>query len=65
MHFLTHEPRQESRSRIKRLRGKQSADYRLRIGRLRVFYTVEAAEVFVLRIMGKEQTAAFYRKEDP
>jgi mRNA-degrading endonuclease RelE of RelBE toxin-antitoxin system len=63
-HFLAHEPRKESRSRIKRLRGRQAADYRLRIGRLRVFYSVEAVDVLVLRVMNREQTAGSCRKEE-
>ena len=64
---LTREPEKVSRSRIKRLRGRQPADYRLRVGDFRVFYMVDADEstVLVLRILHKERTAAFYRKEEP
>jgi mRNA-degrading endonuclease RelE of RelBE toxin-antitoxin system len=47
------EPEKVSRARIKKLRGEQAADYRLRVGDFRVFYTVDADEltVFVLRIL--------------
>ena len=64
---LTAEPEKVSRSRIKRLRGKQPADYRLRVRDCRVFYTVnvEDATVVVLRILHKRETREFYRKEEP
>lgn len=64
---LTVEPEKVSRSRIKRLRGKQPADYRLRVRDYRVFYTVnvEDGTVVVLRILHKTATREFYRKEEP
>ena len=37
---LRHEPRKESKSRIKRLRGLARPQYRLRVGEIRVFYDV-------------------------
>jgi mRNA interferase RelE/StbE len=37
---LENAPKQESRSRIKRLRGLRQPQYRLRVDRLRVFYDV-------------------------
>jgi mRNA-degrading endonuclease RelE of RelBE toxin-antitoxin system len=63
--LLTHEPTKESKSRIKRLRGKQVADYRLRLGDFRVFYTVDEYDrrVDVLRVLHKKQTAEFYEEE--
>lgn len=62
--FLTHEPTRESKSRIKRLRGVQKADYRLRLGDYRVFYSADSADsrVDVLRVMHKNQTAEFYEE---
>ena len=62
--FLTHEPTRESKSRIKRLRGVQKADYRLRLGDYRVFYSVDASRcrVDVLRVLHKDQTAEFYEE---
>jgi len=41
---LEHEPKKESRSRIKRLRGLRQPQYRLRVGEMRVFYDVNDAE---------------------
>ena len=41
---LENAPRQESKSRIKRLRGLRQPQYRLRVDRLRVFYDVSDEE---------------------
>jgi mRNA-degrading endonuclease RelE of RelBE toxin-antitoxin system len=60
---LRYEPARVSRSRIKRLRGSQPADYRLRVGAYRVFYRIAEDEVHVLRVMHKEKTRAFYEEE--
>ncbi len=62
--YLQHEPAKESRSRIKRLQGIDDPDYRLRVGAYRIFYTVveDAQTVTVLRVMHKEQTAAYYEE---
>lgn len=51
---LSHEPEKESKSRIKRLRGFRVPAYRLRIGDLRVYYTVEARTVTVHGVAPKE-----------
>lgn len=63
-HFLTHQPARTSRSRIKRLRGIKNPDYRLRVGDLRVFYSIDEASgvVEVLRVMSKDETAAYYKE---
>ena len=60
---LRHEPERPSRSRIKRLRGREDATYRLRVGDFRVFYDVRDGVVDVITVLHKDQTAAFYRKE--
>ena len=62
---LRFEPARVSRSRIKRLRPPQPADYRLRVGAYRVFYRIAGDEVQVLRVMHKGQTREFYREEQP
>jgi len=62
---LRHEPERLSRSRIKRLRGGNSATYRLRVGDYRVFYDVAEAEVVVIAVLHKRETAEFYREEAP
>jgi mRNA interferase RelE/StbE len=38
--FLSHEPEKVSKSRIKRLRGFAVPAYRLRLGELRIYYSV-------------------------
>jgi mRNA interferase RelE/StbE len=60
---LRHEPDRVSRSRIKRLRGRNAAAYRLRVGDFRVFYDVAEAEVVVIAVFHKRDTTAFYREE--
>jgi addiction module RelE/StbE family toxin len=64
---LSSEPRKTSRTRIKRLRGRQEADHRLRVGDFRVFYTIDEIEltVFVLRILHKDRTVEFYKEDSP
>jgi mRNA interferase RelE/StbE len=62
--YLIREPQKESKSRIKRLRGVKEADYRLRVGAYRVFYSVRESErqVDVLRIMHKDETREYYEE---
>ena len=64
---LTVSPSLASKSTIKKLRGKQKADYRLRVDDYRVFYNVDEREkcVFVLRVMHKDQTKDFYKEVSP
>lgn len=64
---LTTNPTVLSRSRIKKLKGKQKADYRLRVEDFRVFYNVNEQEkrVFVLRVLHKDKTKYFYREVLP
>jgi mRNA-degrading endonuclease RelE of RelBE toxin-antitoxin system len=61
---LVHEPDKESKSRIKRLKGIQDPDYRLRVGEYRGFYNIEKAEkrVVILRVMHKDQTYEYYKE---
>lgn len=54
---LRHEPGKASRSRIKRLRGLDRPQYRLRIGDVRVFYDVNKDTVEVLAIVAKSEAA--------
>ena len=55
---LEHQPKRESRSRIKRLRGLRQPQYRLRVDDLRVFYDVndEVNRVEVLGFVNKSDT---------
>jgi mRNA interferase RelE/StbE len=52
---LRHEPRKTSRSRIKRLRGLERPQFRLRAGEVRVFYDISAGTVEVLAIVAKSE----------
>lgn len=60
---LRHEPTRESRSRIKRLRGLERPQYRLRVNEVRVFYDVTEEAVEVLAIVTKEQAEAWLAEE--
>jgi mRNA-degrading endonuclease RelE of RelBE toxin-antitoxin system len=60
--YLRHAPAFESKSRIKRLMGKQKADYRLLIDEFRVFYCIEERTVKILRVLSKDETESFYEK---
>ena len=62
---LRREPDRVSRSRIKRLRGRQTATYRLRVGDYRVFYDIAEDEVVVIAVLHKRETAEFYQQETP
>jgi mRNA-degrading endonuclease RelE of RelBE toxin-antitoxin system len=52
---LRHEPTKVSRSRIKRLKGIDRPQYRLRVGEVRVFYDVTESTVEVLAVIEKSE----------
>lgn len=52
---LRHEPEKMSRSRIKRLRGVDRPQYRLRVGDVRVFYDVSHGTVEILAVVSKSE----------
>ncbi|HXY98645.1 MAG TPA: type II toxin-antitoxin system RelE/ParE family toxin [Stellaceae bacterium] len=58
-HYLRHEPRKVSRSRIKRLRGVSRPHFRLRVGEARVFYDVSGQTVEVLAIIAKSEAESW------
>ncbi len=60
---LRHEPTKPSRSRIKRLRGLDRPQYRLRVNETRVFYDVKEETVQVLAIISKERAEAWLAEE--
>jgi mRNA-degrading endonuclease RelE of RelBE toxin-antitoxin system len=60
---LRHEPAKVSKSRIKRLRGLDRPQYRLRVNEVRVFYDVTETAVEVLAIVTKEQAKAWLAEE--
>src|SRR2546427_12088103 len=60
---LRHEPTKLSKSRIKRLRGLDRPQYRLRVNEVRVFYDVTATAGGGLAIIPKEQAGAWLAGE--
>lgn len=54
---LRHEPAKTSRSHIKRLRGLDRPQYRLRVGGVRVFYDIRDVTVEILGIVAKAEAA--------
>jgi len=59
---LRHDPTKTSRSRIKRLRGLDRPQYRLRVGEARVFYDVSGSTVEILAIVAKSEAQAWLEK---
>jgi mRNA-degrading endonuclease RelE of RelBE toxin-antitoxin system len=59
---LTHEPRKESKSRIKRLREVLHPEYRLRVGEMRVYYDVAENTVTVVSIVPKGRADDWLRQ---
>ena len=56
---LRHEPRRTSKSRIKRLRGLERPQFRLRVDEIRVFYDVTTTTVEILAIITKAEAQAW------
>ena len=52
---LRHQPAKISRSRIKRLRGLERPQYRLRVDEIRIFYDVSGSTVEILAIVAKKE----------
>jgi len=59
---LRHEPTKISRSRIKRLKGLQRPQYRLRAEDMRIFYDVTDDAVEILAIVSKSGAAAWLNR---
>ena len=59
---LRHEPTKLSRSRIKRLKGLEQPQYRLRLDEIRVFYDVSGKRVEILAIVAKTDASAWLAK---
>ena len=60
---LRHEPTKVSRTRIKRLRGLQRPQYRLRVDEVRVFYDVTKTAVEILAIVSKAKAQDWLDKK--
>lgn len=59
---LRHDPTKESRSRIKRLRGINHPQYRLRVDDYRIFYDVDGTTVSVLAVVKKSDAETWLNK---
>ena len=59
---LRHQPTKTSKSRIKRLRGLNRPQYRLRVGDVRVFYDVTETRVEVLAVIMKSDAEAWLKE---
>ncbi|MEW6092653.1 MAG: type II toxin-antitoxin system RelE/ParE family toxin [Chloroflexota bacterium] len=60
---LRYEPEKKSKSRIKRLKGLSSPQYRLRVDEYRVYYDVNDDTVEIIAVILKEQSAAWLERE--
>ncbi len=60
--YLRHAPQRVSKSRLKRLRGLATPQYRLRVGDIRVFYDVTGHCVEVLAIVDKPYTERWLKQ---
>lgn len=60
--ILVTNPTKLGQSRIKRLRGLESPQYRLRVGDCRVFFDVESDRVYVLRILAKTDVDEYLKE---
>ena len=60
---LRYEPTKLSKSRIKRLRGLNRPQYRLRVDEIRVFYDVTEERVEVLAVVSKDEAEAWLERE--
>jgi mRNA-degrading endonuclease RelE of RelBE toxin-antitoxin system len=59
---LRYEPSKVSKSRIKRLRGMNHPQYRLRVGEIRVFYDITGNRVEVLAIVSKTEAVPWLKE---
>ena len=46
---------------IKKIKGKKSIFYRLRVGKLRVFYFIQEREVVILKVIDKKDADKFIK----
>jgi len=46
---------------IKKIKGKKTTFYRLRVDKYRVFYSIEGSEVVILKVVGKKDADKFIK----
>lgn len=61
---LRYEPMKESKSMIKKLRGISHPQYRLRVGKWRVFYDVFGSTVEILAIFSKQEALEWLKQQE-
>ncbi len=59
---LRFEPGKVGKSRIKRLRGMNHPQYRLRVGEIRVFYDITGNRVEILAIVSKTDAVSWLKE---
>ena len=47
---------------IKKIKGRNTTFYRLRIDKFRVFYEIQRANIVILRILGKKEADRFIKR---
>jgi mRNA interferase RelE/StbE len=47
---------------VKKIRGKKTAFYRLRVDKFRVFFEIQPGKIAILRILGKKEADRFIKK---
>jgi len=47
---------------IKKIKGKKTAFYRLRVDKFRVFFEIQPRKIIILRILSKRETDRFIKK---
>ncbi|MFH1909462.1 MAG: type II toxin-antitoxin system RelE/ParE family toxin [Chloroflexota bacterium] len=60
---LQYEPDKESKSRIKRLKGLSSPQYRLRVDEYRIYYDITGHTIEIIAVVLKEQSAIWLERE--
>jgi len=49
---------------IKKIKGKRSVFYRLRVDKMRVFYEIMAGRVVIMRILSKKETDKYIKRKE-
>lgn len=47
---------------VKKIRGKKTAFYRLRVDKFRVFFEIQPGKIVILRILSKKEAGRFIKK---
>ncbi len=61
--FLRYDPDKESKSRIKRLKGLSTPQYRLRVDDYRIYYDITGNVVGIIALVSKEASISWLERE--